>query len=47
MIVFAGITLFCRMELKHTGIAAASFTTIRFISGTATLPVINADILQQ
>ncbi len=37
MIAFAGNTLFCRMALKLTGIDAASFTTIRLISGAATL----------
>ncbi len=37
MFAFADNTLFCRMALKLTGIDAASFTTIRLISGAATL----------
>ncbi|MDD5056842.1 MAG: DMT family transporter [Sideroxydans sp.] len=37
MMAFAGNTLFCRMALKLTAIDAASFTTIRLISGAATL----------
>jgi drug/metabolite transporter (DMT)-like permease len=37
MIAFAGNTLFCRMALKLTRIDAAGFTTIRLISGAATL----------
>jgi drug/metabolite transporter (DMT)-like permease len=37
MIAFACNSLLCRAALKHTGIDAASFTTIRFISGAATL----------
>ncbi len=37
MIAFAGNTLFCRMALKLTRIDAASFTTIRLVSGAATL----------
>jgi len=37
MIAFAGNSLLCRAALKHTGIDAASFTTIRLISGALTL----------
>jgi drug/metabolite transporter (DMT)-like permease len=37
MIAFAGNSLLCRVALKHTGIDAASFTTIRLVSGAATL----------
>jgi drug/metabolite transporter (DMT)-like permease len=37
MIAFAGNSLLCRIALKHTGIDAASFTTIRLISGAAIL----------
>ncbi len=37
MIAFAGNSLLCRFALKHTGIDAASFTTIRLLSGAATL----------
>jgi drug/metabolite transporter (DMT)-like permease len=37
MIAFAGNSLLCRLALKHTGIDAASFTTIRLISGAAIL----------
>jgi drug/metabolite transporter (DMT)-like permease len=37
MIAFAGNSLLCRMALKHTSIDAASFTTIRLISGAAML----------
>ena len=37
MIAFAGNSLLCRVALKDTGIDAASFTTIRLISGAATL----------
>ncbi len=37
MIAFAGNTLFCRMALKLTSIDAASFTTIRLVSGAVTL----------
>ena len=33
MIAFAGNSLLCRVALKHTSIDAASFTTIRLISG--------------
>lgn len=37
MIAFAGNSLFCRMALKLTTIDAASFTTIRLVSGAATM----------
>jgi drug/metabolite transporter (DMT)-like permease len=37
MIAFAGNSLLCRAALKHTGIDAASFTTIRLISGAVML----------
>jgi len=37
MIAFAGNSLLCRVALKDTAIDAASFTTIRLVSGAATL----------
>jgi drug/metabolite transporter (DMT)-like permease len=37
MIAFAGNSLLCRAALKHAGIDAASFTTIRLISGAMML----------
>ena len=37
MIAFASNSLLCRVALKHTGIDAASFTTIRLISGALAL----------
>jgi drug/metabolite transporter (DMT)-like permease len=37
MIAFAGNSLLCRLALKHTSIDAASFTTIRLISGAVML----------
>ena len=37
MIAFAGNSLLARAALKHTHIDAASFTTIRLISGTVML----------
>jgi len=37
MIAFAGNSLLCRAALKHTGIDAASFTTIRLLSGAMML----------
>ena len=37
MIAFAGNSLLCRTALKQTGIDAASFTTIRLISGALML----------
>jgi len=37
MIAFAGNSLLCRAALKDTGIDAASFTTIRLLSGAVIL----------
>ncbi len=37
MLAFAGNSLFCRMALKETGIDAASFTSVRLLSGAAML----------
>ncbi|WP_239651901.1 EamA family transporter [Neosynechococcus sphagnicola] len=37
LIAFAGNSLLCRMALKQTGIDAASFTSIRLISGALML----------
>ena len=37
LLAFAGNSLLCRMALKHTGIDAATFTTVRLISGAAML----------
>jgi drug/metabolite transporter (DMT)-like permease len=37
MIAFAGNSLLCRIALKHTSIDAASFTTIRLVSGAVML----------
>ncbi|MBE0627240.1 MAG: DMT family transporter [Burkholderiales bacterium] len=37
MIAFAGNSLLCRLALKHAHIDAASFTTIRLVSGALTL----------
>lgn len=37
MIAFAGNSLLCRVALKHSSIDAASFTTIRLVSGAITL----------
>jgi drug/metabolite transporter (DMT)-like permease len=37
MIAFAGNSILCRMALKNTGIDAASFTSIRLVSGAAVL----------
>lgn len=37
MVAFAGNSLLCRVALRHTSIDAASFTTIRLISGAAML----------
>ncbi|MEO7861038.1 MAG: DMT family transporter [Nitrospirales bacterium] len=37
MIAFAGNSLLCRLALKHTSIDAASFTSIRIISGALAL----------
>jgi len=40
MIAFAGNSLLCRVALKHTSIDAASFTTIRLISGAVMLWIV-------
>jgi drug/metabolite transporter (DMT)-like permease len=37
MLAFAGNSLLCRMALKHTSIDAASFTTMRMLSGACML----------
>lgn len=37
MLAFAGNSLLCRMALKHTSIDAASFTTVRLLSGACML----------
>lgn len=37
MIAFAGNSLLCRIALKHTGIDANSFTSIRLVSGAVVL----------
>jgi len=37
MIAFAGNSLLCRVALRDTGIDAASFTTLRLVSGAVTL----------
>jgi drug/metabolite transporter (DMT)-like permease len=37
MLAFASNSLLCRIALKHTGIDAASFTTIRLVSGAIML----------
>jgi drug/metabolite transporter (DMT)-like permease len=37
LVAFAGNSLLCRLALRHTGIDAASFTTIRLVSGAAIL----------
>ena len=37
MVAFAGNSLLCRLALKDTGIDAASFTTIRLVSGALIL----------
>lgn len=37
MLAFAGNSLLCRMALKHTDIDAASFTTLRLLSGACML----------
>ena len=40
MLAFAGNSLLCRLALKHTSIDAASFTTIRILSGALMLGLI-------
>ena len=42
LIAFAGNSLLCRVALAHTGIDAASFTTVRLASGAAALWLIVA-----
>jgi drug/metabolite transporter (DMT)-like permease len=37
MIAFAGNSLLCRVALNHSGIDAASFTTVRLVSGAIVL----------
>jgi drug/metabolite transporter (DMT)-like permease len=37
MVAFAGNSLLCRLALRQTGIDAASFTSIRIVSGALTL----------
>jgi len=37
MVAFAGNSLLCRLALKQTGIDAASFTSLRLLSGALTL----------
>jgi len=37
MVAFAGNSLICRLALKHTAIDAASFTTLRLLSGATML----------
>ena len=37
MVAFAGNSLLCRLALKHTAIDAASFTTLRLLSGATML----------
>jgi len=40
MIAFAGNSLLCRSALKHTSIDAASFTTVRLLSGALMLGLV-------
>lgn len=40
MLAFASNSLLCRLALKHTGIDAATFTTIRLISGAIMLGLV-------
>lgn len=40
MVAFAGNSLLCRLALKHTAIDAASFTTVRLVSGAFMLCVL-------
>jgi drug/metabolite transporter (DMT)-like permease len=40
MLAFAGNSLLCRIALKHTAIDAASFTSIRLVSGAVVLWII-------
>lgn len=40
LLAFAGNSLLCRAALQHTPVDAASFTTIRRISGAVTLSLL-------
>ena len=40
MLAFAGNSLLCRLALKHSAIDAATFTSVRLISGAVTLSLI-------
>jgi len=40
MLAFAGNSLLCRLALQHTGIDAATFTSVRLVSGALVLWVI-------
>ncbi|MBC7414144.1 MAG: DMT family transporter [Herminiimonas sp.] len=40
MLAFAGNSLLCRLALKHTAIDAASFTSVRLVSGAIVLALI-------
>lgn len=42
MVAFAGNSILCRIALKHTSIDAASFTSIRIVSGAVILWAITA-----
>jgi drug/metabolite transporter (DMT)-like permease len=42
MLAFAGNSLLCRLALQHTGIDAASFTSVRIVSGALVLWLIAA-----
>ena len=40
MLAFAANSLLCRLALRHTGIDAASFTSVRIVSGAAVLALL-------
>ena len=40
MLAFAGNSLLCRLALKHSGIDAASFTTLRLLAGALVLALV-------
>jgi drug/metabolite transporter (DMT)-like permease len=42
MLAFAGNSLLCRAALQHTGMDAATFTSVRLATGAATLAVLVA-----
>jgi len=42
LLAFAGNSVLCRLALKHTAIDAASFTTLRLLSGAAVLALLVA-----